>query len=854
MHQTPSDVARAWQTHTTNRRTLAKAGALLSALAVFDFTTGDAQDDSTDGLTRAVDWYASDNPDQVFAASDDGFVTIMADFSFTAVGASWNGDVGIWPLVEIQVSYDGVTFSDPITLPADVDTAGIERDGRTFARLLFTTGESVIRYRTTDQNGVPVAVDGFGLTYIDASAGPSLADVQSVSAADITTPPAIISRAGWGADESLRFADGVEIFPRQYATVQHALVHHSETPNDADPLQQMRSIYYFHAVTRGWGDVGYNYLVDKYGNVYEGRVGGQNVIGNHSLAYNVGAAGVCLIGNHQLAAPTSAEVSGLVGVLAWICRDLDPLGFSDSWNLYDLPTIASHRDVTGSACPGDYAYNMLPSIRTAVSTTIANSPSSPEGGFVVGDLAAIATGDGIPVNLRASAGLGSQVVAQLGDGVLGSVTGNPALADGINWYPISTAVGTGWIDPQYLEFQPAPVVSGTKFAIWDVIAANRSTVVLLEAPVSSSPVVSTVPRGTLYRVQAGPRFQNGKVWYHLYLELTVDNLGGWGDQDDFALSSVPPPAALPVIGDTVTTTDSANFRSAPTLSASILRTLPLGTEATVIGGPRAANAYNWFQLQTAYGQGWMVADYLRVSGASTPTPTPVPSKFKPGDTVTNSESLNLRAQPTTASSILTVMPAGTTGTVLAGPTNANGYSWYQIRTSLGTGWAAGELLNLSTSRPTPTPTQPPTGGIPIGSSVRTTTALNLRSSASTSGAVLAVLPSGTTGTVLAGPTSANNLQWYQVQTGLGTGWVAGRYLAVSAPPAGIQVGSSVRTTSGLRLRSSPSSSGTIVTTMPSGTNATVIGGPTNANGYTWWQLRTAYGNGWAAGAYLALAS
>ncbi len=396
------DAPHPWIELATNRRVLAKAGALLASLALFDFTTGDAQTDTVvDGTTRALDWYEADS---VLAADDSGFITLEPGLPLTAVGASWSGDVGTWPLVEIQLSFDGIAFSDPVVLPADVDTDRIERDGRTFSRLLFANGETVIRYRTTDQNGIPVSVLGFGLTAIDASEGPTLADVATVSSADITTPPTIVSRSAWGADESLRFADSVEIFPRQYATVQHALVHHSETPNDADPLGQMRSIYYFHAVTRGWGDIGYNYLVDKYGNVYEGRVGGQNVIGNHSLAYNVGAAGICLIGNHALAAPSNAEISGLVGLLAWVCRDLDPVGYSDSWDLLNLPTIASHRDATGAACPGDYAYNLLPSIRTSVATTIANSPNAPDGGFVVGDLVAVATGDGIPVNLRAAPG------------------------------------------------------------------------------------------------------------------------------------------------------------------------------------------------------------------------------------------------------------------------------------------------------------------------------------------------------------------------------------------------------------------------------------------------------------------
>lgn len=674
-------IARTWLELTSNRRVLAKSGAMLAALSAFRFTSGDAQSDqAAAGSTRSVDWYQVDDPEAVLAADGEGFITIQADFPFTAVGGSWSGDVGVWPLVEIQISYDGVTYTDLFVLPADVDTEQVERGGRTFTRLLFTNGERFIRFRTTDQNGNPVDVDGFGLTYIDASSGPVLADVQPVTGAAITTPPAIMSRATWGADEALRFSGGVEIFPRQYATVAHALVHHSETPNESDPLQQMRSIYYFHAVTRGWGDIGYNYLVDKYGNVYEGRVGGQNVIGNHSLAYNVGAAGVCLIGDHQLAAPTAAAVSGLVGLLAWICRDLDPLGYSNSWDLLGLPTIASHRDVTGVPCPGDFAYNSLPAIRSAVATTIASSPESPAGGFVVGDLVAIDTGDGIPVNLRAAPGVQSQVVAQLGDGVLGRVTGNPASAGGINWYPISTSAGNGWIDPQYLEFQPSPLVSGANFATWDVIAANRSTVVLQEAPGASTPVVATIANGKRMRVHTGPRFLGGKIWYHLYAIDQNDSTAGWGDQGDFVLSSQPPPQAMPVIGDVVTTSSAANFRTEPTLSATVIIQMPTGTEGTVIGGPRAGNAYNWFQLQTAYGQGWTVVDFLRIAGTGNPTPTPVPSKFQVGDSVSNLGSLNLRSQPTTSGSVIALMAAGTIGTVLSGPTSANGYSWYQIST------------------------------------------------------------------------------------------------------------------------------------------------------------------------------
>lgn len=853
MTQHPSESDHSWRALTANRRVLAKAGALLGALALFDHTIGDAETNgSLAGSTQARNWFQDSGEDQVIAADGEGWSTLVTEFPCTAIGGSWSGAVGIWPLVDIRTSSDGSTYSDVVTLEADADLGRPELGDRTFTRLIFVAGATHIQFRTTDRNGKPVVVEGFGLTYIDASAGPTF-DSPAVDPAAITTPPIIISRAGWGADESLRFSGGVEVFPRQYATVRHAIVHHSETSNDIDPLQQIRSIYYFHAITRGWGDIGYNYLVDRFGNIYEGRVGGQNVIGSHSLAHNVGAAGVCLIGNHIIANPTPEAVGGLVGILAWVCRNLDPLGFSNSWDLLNLPTICGHRDVNDTSCPGDLAYSELAAIRTAVATTIAESPPLPPGGFVVGDLVAVDTGDGVPVNLRSSPGLTSQVVAQLTDGMLASITGNPTQADGLSWYPIATSVGNGWIDPTYLVLQPPPLIASARFATWDVLAANRPTVVLLTAPDPAADVRITVPQGTLLRAHTGPRFKEGRIYYHLF--YTDGSAGGWGEQEDFVLSTAPPSPQLPAIGDRVTVTDLVNFRSGAGLSFPVLRQLPIGTDATVIGGPTAANAYNWFQLQTAYGTGWAVADYLRVDGSSSPTPTPLPSKFRAGDTVVNPGRLNLRQQPSTSGSILATMDAGTIGTVLSGPVSANGYAWYQIQTRYGAGWAAGELLDAAAPLPTPTPTPPPSSGFPIGSTVRATTPVNLRSAASTSASVITVLPTNTTGTVTSGPATANGYTWFQVRTALGTGWVAGQFLVATSAPAGIQIGSIVRTTTaGLRLRSTASTSGAVVATMPLGTRGTVVAGSVSANGYTWWRIQTSLGTGWAAGLYLQVAT
>ena len=164
---------------------------------------------------------------------------------------------------------------------------------------------------------------------------------------------------------------------------------------------------------------------------------------------------------------------------------------------------------------------------------------------------------------------------------------------------------------------------------------------------------------------------------------------------------------------------------------------------------------------------------------------------------------------------------------------------------------------------TPTRTATSTGGIAIGSTVRTTTSVNMRSGAGTNNGVVEVLPVNATGTVLAGPTLATGYQWYRVNMGgYGIGWVAVNYLAVTAPPvatatrtattaSGFPAGSTVQTNDSVNMRNGAGTGNTVIALLPPGTSCSVVSGPTSATGYQWYRINcSGFGIGYVAGEFL----
>jgi hypothetical protein len=186
--------------------------------------------------------------------------------------------------------------------------------------------------------------------------------------------PTIVTRTEWECPDGAIAAHG----SLKYTTVTHLIVHHTamgvEAPSSDWPAL-VRSIWKFHVLERDWADIGYNYLIDPNGVVYEGRAGGDNVIGAHFSGVNAGTMAVALLGDFTNEAPTSKALNSLKEVLAWKCdqRDLDPEGRSlHEASQFILNTISGHRDgPKPTECPGEALYLLLPAIRAEVKNLLS---------------------------------------------------------------------------------------------------------------------------------------------------------------------------------------------------------------------------------------------------------------------------------------------------------------------------------------------------------------------------------------------------------------------------------------------------------------------------------------------------
>jgi SpoIID/LytB domain protein len=258
---------------------------------------------------------------------------------------------------------------------------------------LVTTGADGVQVRIDTPDGTVPADAKITLIDNPVTADDQLMGTRSLplaSAGARAPQPQVISRAEWGANESLRrgtttYSDELKV----------AFVHHVVSSNnytEAQAAQQMRNVYSWFTQGVGVNDFGYNFVVDRFGNIYEGRAGGIDrvVNGAHTQGFNSESFAVSFLGNADTLNPKNAEAERIVGamadLIAWkfAIHHVDPTatsvltsagpgpigqGTSMYWpgEKVSSPTIAGHGDIGNTSCPGTFLRPYVPKLRTMVS-------------------------------------------------------------------------------------------------------------------------------------------------------------------------------------------------------------------------------------------------------------------------------------------------------------------------------------------------------------------------------------------------------------------------------------------------------------------------------------------------------
>ena len=344
-------------------------------------------------------------------------VQLAAPKPFTHIVARWKG--GHDALVQVRHASEQ-TLSEWVELTVSEDASEMVEDG-----LVRTAPLGVGETQFAEARVVKGLASDIELLAIDTGLGvSSVVDVRAKATDGIAKAvsvgiPSVISRAQWGADESIRRSSPA------FAPISKLIVHHSDTANgDPDPAATVRAIYQFHVQGNGWDDIGYNYLIDESGRIYEGRYSrpygpgeiptaedpsGNGVVGAHALAVNAGSVGVCLLGTFTGQLPTSAAIDSLVSLLIWKAsvHNLDVNGSSplvtSNGTVRTFQNVSGHRDTYATSCPGNAFYSQLPTIRSRVSSGVVVS-SSARDGYWTATRAGAVTAFGLSQNFGSMAG------------------------------------------------------------------------------------------------------------------------------------------------------------------------------------------------------------------------------------------------------------------------------------------------------------------------------------------------------------------------------------------------------------------------------------------------------------------
>ncbi len=323
--------------------------------------------------------------------------------AFTDLMLRWQADLPTQAqlIVKVRTSADGTAWQPWIMVTVSDDPPGLdEPENVMWSDAVQTPVATWYQLRlelSPGAGGAFPALSGFAVHTVDSRmpGGKQPApDVAPKVVAGSISRPAFVSRTGWGNPQG----EGAPAAPPAYYEAKTLVVHHTADSNSLSPgatwADRVRAIWSFHTYSRGWGDIGYNWLIDPNGVIYAGRAGStdpaRDAVGFHDTA-NYGSMGVSMIGTYTSVAPSPATINSLVEILAWKAgeRGINPTGsgyyYGCARSSYCapfnsgavVPSISGHRQVTPghTTCPGDSSMGLLPSIRQRVADRLGSEPA-----------------------------------------------------------------------------------------------------------------------------------------------------------------------------------------------------------------------------------------------------------------------------------------------------------------------------------------------------------------------------------------------------------------------------------------------------------------------------------------------
>ncbi len=341
---------------------------------------------------------------------------LRAPARFDLVGVAGHGTARAG--LQARVRPRGGRWSPWVPLAGGADHAPDRPRRNEASDPVWTGGADELQLRAAG----PLPAGGVELRFVavPAGVGAEVPGLRAQGRAAQAGMPAIISRDVWGA---------AAVRPRNdpaYGQVQMALVHHTVSANSYEPQDSagiVLGIAKYHRDSNGWSDIGYNFLVDQFGQVFEGRAGGIEaaVVGAQAQGWNSASTGIATIGTFEAVAFPDAGLRSLVQLLAWKLSlhgvpatgsvALESLGGAENrWPRGEQVTfqrISGHRDGCSTSCPGSALYGQLPAIRQRTAAIVPTAPAP-----VIGDPKLSATA----VSTRATYGADAVVAGKLLDG------------------------------------------------------------------------------------------------------------------------------------------------------------------------------------------------------------------------------------------------------------------------------------------------------------------------------------------------------------------------------------------------------------------------------------------------------